>query len=154
MSNLTANKNYLSPTGFKVTINSTSFANMEYFCIRTSVPSIGLSEVSLPFRNMSNYVSGERIEWAPFEMTFQVSEFLENYLELYNWITNNENIDKFVKSDMILSILDAHNNVSKQVRYVDAFPTSVGSIDLHTQNTDVEYVTVDASFRYSYFEFL
>jgi hypothetical protein len=154
MSNLTPNKNYLSPTGFKVTINSSQFANMEYFCIKTSVPMISLSEVSLPYKSMPNYVSGERLEWSPFEMTFQVSEFLENYLELYNWITKNSQIDQFVKSDMILSILDSHNNVSKQIRYVDAFPVSVGYIELHTQNTDVEYVTVDASFRYSYFEFL
>ena len=35
-----------------------------------------------------------------------------------------------------------------------AFPVSIGAIDFHTQNTDVEYVTVDASLQYSYFEFV
>lgn len=154
MNNLTQNKNYLSPTGFKVSINSSEFANLEYFCTATSIPSLSLGEVSTPFRNKQTYTPGDRLEYASFDMRFMVSENMENYIELYNWIRNNAEQNKYKASDMVLHILSSSNNVNRQIRYVDAFPTSIGAIEFHTQTTDVEYVTVDASFRYSYFEFI
>lgn len=154
MNNLTENKNYLSPTGFKVSINSKEFSNLEYFCTVTSIPALSLPEVSTPFRNTQSYTPGDRLDYAGFDMRFIVSENMENYIELYNWIRNNAQVDKWKCSDMILHILTSSNNTNKQIRYVDAFPTNIGAIEFHTQNTDVEYVSVDASFRYNYFEFI
>jgi hypothetical protein len=155
MSNITANKNYLAPTGFKITINSNQFANLEYFCIQLTQPSISLGGAALPFRGNTNFVAGDRIEYGTLDMRFQVSEYMENYIELFNWLKRNHDDGGISeKADVVLSILDSSNNVSKKIRYVDAFPVSIGSIDFHTQNTDVEYVTVDASLQYSYFEFL
>lgn len=154
MNNLTENKNYLSPTGFKVSINAKEFANLEYFCTVTSIPALSLPEVSTPFRNTQSYTPGDRLDYAGFDMRFIVSENMENYIELYNWIRNNAQVDKWKCSDMILHILTSSNNTNKQIRYVDAFPTNIGAIEFHTQNTDVEYVSVDASFRYNYFEFI
>jgi hypothetical protein len=155
MNNVTANKNYLAPTGFKITIDSTKFANLEYFCIQLTHPSISLGGASLPFRGSTNFVPGDRIEYGTLDMRFQVSEYMENYIELFNWLNRNHDDGGISeKADVVLSILDSSNNASKKIRYVDAFPVSIGSIDFHTQNTDVEYVTVDASLQYSYFEFL
>ena len=56
--------------------------------------------------------------------------------------------------DIILNILNSSNNVNRQIRFVDAYPTMLGSIDFHTQNTDVEYIIGDVSFAYSHFEFI
>ena len=154
MNNLTENKNYLSPTGFKVSINAKEFANLEYFCTMTSIPALSLGEVSTPFRNQQTYTPGDRLDYASFDMRFIVSENMENYSELYNWIRNNAQEDKWKCSDMILHILTSSNNPNKRIRYVDAFPTNIGAIEFHTQNTDVEYVSVEASFRYNYFEFI
>ena len=151
---VTANKNFLSPTGFKVTINSKAFANMEYFCTEATLPAVNLAGVSLPFRGNANSVPGDRIEYAPFDMKFIISENMENYLELFNWMKQNQAQDVWTKSDVILSILSSKNNSTRQIRYVDAFPVAIGSLQLHTQNTDVEYLTLDASFNYTYFEFL
>lgn len=153
-SNVTSNKNPLAATGFKLTINSTKLANLEYFCTQCTHPSMTLPQVATPFKGYNNFVAGDAIEYAGLELRFQVSENMENYLEIYNWMRQNHANDSFEKADIILSVLNSKNNVVKKIRYIDAFPVSIGSIDFNTMNTDVEYVTCDVSFAYTYFEFL
>ena len=154
MSDVTTNKNYLAAQTFKVTISAKKFANLEYFCTTVALPSITLGPVNMPFRGHQNSVAGEKVEYTPFTMQFQVSENMENYSELFNWILLNSQEDAFQKADIILHILDSSNNVIKQIQFVDAFPTAIGSIQFSTQNADVQYVTCDTSFNYSYFRFL
>lgn len=154
MSNVTANKNYLSPTGFKLTINSEKFANLEYFCTHVTHPAISLGGAPLPFRANTNFVAGDRIDYGTLDMRFQISEHMENYIELFNWLKQNHTNTVFEKTDIVLTVLTSSNNVSKKIRYADAFPVALGPIEFHTQNTDVEYVTADASLQYSYFEFV
>ena len=154
MNNLTQNKNYLSPTGFRVTIDSTQFANIEYFCTHASVPSVTLGEISTPYKSKQSYTAGERLQYATFDIKFIVTENMENYLELYNWMKNNAEENLYKTSDITLHILSSSNNPNKKVRFLNAFPVNMGSIDFHTQNTDVEYLSLEASFRYTYFEFV
>jgi hypothetical protein len=54
--------------------------------------------------------------------------------------------------DMSLLILDSHNNVSREVTFTNAFPTSLSTLDFDAKSTDVEYLIADASFSYSYFK--
>jgi hypothetical protein len=154
MNNLTQNKNYLSPTGFKVTIASNEFANLEYFCTSTSIPALSIGEIATPFQSQQAYVPGDRLEYAPFEMNFILSENMENYIEIYNWIRANTQENKFKYCDIILHILTSSNTPNKKIRYVDAFPVSVSAIQFITQNTNVEYATSDVTFRYTRFEFI
>ncbi len=154
MNNLTQNKNYLSPTGFRVTIDSTQFANLEYFCTHASIPTVSLAEIATPFRRSQDFTPGDRIDYGTFDMKFMVSENMENYIELLNWMRNNAEVNQYKTSDITLHILSSNNNPNRKVRFVNAFPTSMGSLDFHTQNTDVEYLTLEASFRYTYFEFV
>jgi hypothetical protein len=153
-STLTQNKNYLPPTGFRVTINSQKFANLEYFCTQVNIPSVGLNAVATPFRGHEAFMAGDRINYTPFDMRFIVSENMENYVELLGWMKQNQANSIFTKSDVILTLLNSHNNKVKQIRFIDAFPVSIGAVDFHTQNTDIEYVSIDASFQYTYFEVL
>jgi hypothetical protein len=152
--NLTENKNYLSPVSFKVTIDSQEFANIEYFCISATLPGITLPEVAVPFKGSQNFVAGDRIDYPNFDMRFIITENMENYTELFNWIRENATSDRFKKKDILLHIASSHNNIVKQVRYVDAFPVTVGTIEFNSQNLDIEYITADASFRYTYLEFV
>jgi len=83
-----------------------------------------------------------------------VTENMENYVELFNWMVDNASESTLSTCDITLHILTSSNNVIRQIRFVEAFPVSIGAIDFHTQNTDVEYVVADASFQYSHFYFL
>lgn len=151
---LTLNKNLLSPNGFKLTIDSTRFANIEYFCVSAPLPAVSAGEVNTPWRNYQNSFPGEKVQYSPFDIRYMVTENMENYIEMFNWMVQNAKDGQITFADITLHILSSSNNVIKQVRFFDAFPTSLGAIDFHTQNTDVEYVTADASFQYSQFEFL
>ena len=82
-----------------------------------------------------------------------VTENMENYVSLFNWIVKNAN-EGIKVADMTLNILNSSNNVIRQVRFVDAFPISIGQLDFLSQNTDVEYIIGDASFSYSNFYFV
>lgn len=154
MNNLTLNKNLLSPNGFKLTIDSTKFSNTEYFCISSPLPSVSATEANSPFRNKQNSYPGEKVIYAPLDIRYMVTENMENYIELFNWMVDNANTGTINTYDITLHILTSNNNVIRQVRFVEAFPVSIGAIDFHTQNTDVEYVIADASFQYSHFYFL
>lgn len=151
---LTLNKNYLSPNGFRLSIHSQQFANVEYFCINSPLPAISATEVNLPFRNRQNSYPGEKVQFTPLDIRYMVTENMENYVELYNWLMNNAQVETYNMYDIVLHIMSSSNNVIRQIRFVDAFPTSLGAIDFHSQNTDVEYVIGEASFMYSHFEFI
>ncbi len=55
-------------------------------------------------------------------------------------------------ADITLSILSSHNNQTKQIRYLDAVPTSLGDINFESTASGSEFITFNASFRFTYFE--
>lgn len=154
MSNLTQDKNFLQPTSWSMTINSTQFANSSYFCTSVNIPGITLPEVAMPFRGAQSWLPGDRIDFPPLDIGFIVSENMENYIELYDWILECKRRDKPVTYDVELAVLTSANIVNKVVRFYDAFPTSISGINFSTQSTDTEFVNADASFRFTYFDFL
>lgn len=153
-SNITSNKNFLSPITFKLVIDSSQFANTEYFCTVANLPGITLTEVELPFRGNKNQMAGDRPDFPPLDITFIIDENMSNYIEIFNWIKQNHVNDDFQKHDVMLMIGNSSNNVVKKVRFVDAFPTLLNPIQFNSQNLDVEYLTADVSFRYTYSEFI
>lgn len=153
-STLTSNFNGLSPTGFKLSIDRTKYANVEYFVTSFSIPDISIGEIQLPYRGQIGYIPGERVEYGALSIRFMIDEDMKNYIEIYNWIQDNVAKKSITTSDMILSVLTSHNNVSKQFQFINAFPTSSSGIEFGTQNTEVEYLQADISFRYDRFKIL
>lgn len=151
---LTNNFNFLSPTGFKLSIESPKFDNLEYFITTVSLPSMSLSEVDSSFRNQQGFVSGDQVNYDSLEVTFSVDEDMKNYVEVFNWIKETAESDRQVTNDIILSILTSHNNINRQIRFVRAIPVSLGGVEFTTQATDIEYLQSSISFRYDYFEIL
>ena len=62
--------------------------------------------------------------------------------------------DSLFFKDITLSIQTNKNNLNKQIKFVDAFPLSLGDLAFTTQDTSVEYLTCTVSFRYNRFEFI
>ena len=54
--------------------------------------------------------------------------------------------------DLERAILSSHNNQTKQVRYIDCVPTSLGDINFESTASGQEFITFAASFRFNYFE--
>lgn len=154
MTQLTDNFNMLSPTGFRVTIESPKFSNLEYFISTVSLPTISLSEAEASFRNYQGFVPGDQVSYEPLDMTFVLDEDMKNYTEVFNWIKSNAEENVPVKHDLILSILTSHNNVNKQIQFVDAIPTSLGGVEFSTQVDTIDYLQSTISFRYDRFEII
>lgn len=154
MATLTSNKNYLSPVGFKFTIDNQLYPNLEYFCTAVSLPSISIAEAPMPFRGANVGFTGDRITFDDLSVKFNITEDMDNYKETFDWIHNIVNVGEQFKSDAILSILTSHNNVSKTIRFSDVFPISLSGVEFTTGTTEIEYLQADVTFKYTSFEFI
>jgi hypothetical protein len=149
---VTSNKNLLSLTGFKLQISGKDYMNTEYFAVSATLPSINLPEIELSYRNQHGFLPGEKIQYDPISIRIAVDEELKVYDELYQWIITNAKSKTLDVREMSLVFLTSHNNVSRVMRFTNAFPTSLGSVEFNTQMSDVEYAYLDVSFRYDRFE--
>ena len=60
--------------------------------------------------------------------------------------------DRSMFSDATLTILSNKNNPIVEVRFADLYPTSLSSLEFNQGATDVEYLTVQATFTYKLYE--
>ena len=151
---LTANKNFLSPVGFQFKVDAAQFPNIEYFCTSVTLPGISLSESTVPFRGVNVAMTGDRLNFDELAIRFNVTEDMDNYVEMFNWMHNiiKDPKGESYKFDATLSILTSHNNVSKEITFKDCFPTTLSALEFSTQQTDIEYLQADASFKYTYYD--
>jgi hypothetical protein len=147
--------NLLALTGFKLTIGGTNeFKLSEFFAVSASFPSISLGEANASFRNRQGFVPDDVLQYEPLTIRIAVDEELQSYNEIYNWMLHNTNEFKLKTQELILHFMTGHNNVSRQVKFTDAFPTSCSGIEFNVQNTATDYAYVDVTFRYDRFEFI
>lgn len=150
---ITTNKNFLSPVGFQFKLDSEKYQNINYFCTAVTVPDVSLSEVPIPYKGSNLGFTGDRVVFGDLAIRFNITENMENYIETFDWIHNIINVGENYKSDGTLLILSSHNNVTKEIVFRDLFPTNLSSVEFSTQQTEVEYLQADVTFKYTYFEF-
>ena len=160
-----ANRNFLSGVGFK--FNLTKFPKVDFFSNSARIP-----ELSLELAQQASYlkniaVPGERLTFGDFTLRFLVDENMENYISVYTWLkglgfpestkefknltTDRDGIrdPKEAFCDGTLRILNSNYREVAQVKFKDLFPTSLTSLDFDATNTDVQYFTAEASFKYT-----
>ena len=154
-SNITSNYNFLSPTGFKLVINREKFANTEYFCTSANLPNVTLGVAETNYQQFKGYLPGD-VTHEELTVRIAVDEDLVVYKEILDWIYRNRDAKAPEVHDGILLIMSSSfaAGESKQIQFVNLFPTSIASLEFNTQNTDVEYFQADVSFRYDYYKFL
>ena len=164
MAELTSNINYLQPTSFKITIDRKNFPNLEFFCQDFTHPGMIMNAVEIPFRKLQSIpFVGDKLTFNELLANIIIDENIDAYNEMYNWmrtnLDNNENTrleDAGIRpptvSDITLSILSSHNNVTKQIRYIDSMPVALTDIQFQSTASGTEFITFGASFRFSYFE--
>jgi len=165
MATLTENFNYLQPTSFKLVIDRKNYPNLEFFCQNVTHPGMLMTAVEVPFRRIAGVpVPGESLTFNELSCNILLDEDLKGYTEMFDWIRRlletdmeggqflNRGNKPSTYSDITLSILSSHNNQTKQIRYLDAVPTSLGDIQFESTATGSEFITFSASFRFNYFE--
>ena len=75
---------YASPTQFKFGIHQ--LPKVEFFTVSASVPSISADTIihPTPFKDIP--IVGEKLTYENLSITFQIDEYLENYISLHNWM--------------------------------------------------------------------
>jgi len=152
--------NFLNPSSFVLTLDSRSYSGAE-FTIQTMVlPDVSVEGASLPYQQIDVGRAGDKMRFGTFEISYLIDEDLLNYKEIFDWMKANvETVHSVSTSsdhyrDLTLTVMNSANNVTKQIKFVDAYPTSLSSLPFDITTTDVEYLTAIASFQYSYYVFL
>ena len=162
------NRNFLSGVAFK--FNLAKFPKVDFFSNSARIP-----ELSLELATQASYlknidVPGERLTFGDFTLRFLVDENMENYLSVYNWLkglgfpesgkqfkditTDSDGIrdPKEAFCDGTLSILNSNYREVAKVKFNDLFPVSITSLDFDATNTDVQYFTAEATFKYTIYD--
>lgn len=156
--------NQLNVVAFQT--NFTRLPNVNFFCQRVNIPSmaIGIATQTTPFSDIS--IEGDKVVFEQLNVSFYVSEDLSNYLEIYNWIialgfpdsapqfnlqndiTLSSDANQTLRSDMNVILQTNKSNPNFNVTFKDAFPVSLGSINLDSSVTSLDPIVVDATFAY------
>jgi hypothetical protein len=158
------NINYLQPNAFKLTIDNKHFKNLEFFCQTVMHPSLSSNPVEMPYKRITSVpFTGDKLTFGELTAMIIVDENMNSYTEMYNWLQrtieqddttplNRSASNPATYADITLSILSSHNNTTRQIRYIDSRPTSLGAMALESPAGDVTFITFPATFRFSYFE--
>ena len=146
--NLSSNVNFLIPTSFKMVIDSSEFGNLEYYITNVSLPSINVGEIDTSYRNYQGFISGEKLVYESLTCQFLIDEDMNNYKEVHDWLLHNTGAKEIKTKDLVLSIFSSKNQPKREIRFVEAFPTNLESIEFDTQAQGSDYLKGSVTFRY------
>ena len=170
-----ANRNYMSPLGFKLILTKTP--KVDFLCQSANIPQISMGTAVQPSYLKDIAVPGDKVLYDDLRVRFLVDEQMENYLSIYNWMTGlgyPENAGQFRQlkkddlrtdasvsddadpryfefSDATLQILSSNYKPSVLVNFKDAFPTTLSTLDFDVSTRDYAYFTAEVSFKYTIF---
>ena len=168
-----ANRNYMSPLGFKLILTKTP--KVDFLCQSANIPSISMGTAIQPSYLKDIPVPGDKVLYDDLNVRFLVDEKMENYLAIYKWITGlgfPESIGQFSQlkkddirtnasasddgdpryfefSDATLQILNSNYKPSVLINFKDAFPVSLSTLDFDVTARDYSYFTAEVTFKYT-----
>jgi len=99
----------------------------------------------------------DKVEYSPLDLTFLIDEDLVNYKEIHEWIvgqvTEPDQGNKKTR-DMSLMILNSNLRTTREVKFYDAYPISLSSLQFDATAQSIDYLTASASFQYSYYKII
>ena len=168
-----ANRNYMSPLGFKLIITKTP--KVDFLCQSANIPSISMGTAIQPSYLKDIPVPGDKVLYDDLSVRFLVDEKMENYLAIHKWITglgypeslgqyrqlkkDDNRTDRRVSdaadpryfefSDATLQVLNSNYKPSVLINFKDAFPTSLSTLDFDVTTRDYNYFTAEVTFKYT-----
>ena len=162
------NRNFLSGVAFK--FNLAKFPKVDFFSNSAIIPvlNLELAQQASYLKNIA--VPGERLTYGDFTLRFLVDENMENYQSINNWLTGlgfpetTKEFAEIIKDsdgqrdpkeafcDGTLRILNSNYREVAKVKFSDLFPVSLTSLDFDATNTDVQFFTAEATFKYTLYK--
>jgi hypothetical protein len=128
--------------------------------IQVEMPSIEIQPVETPTRTGDQYFPGSEITFSEMTLRFIIDEDMKNYIELYNWITQQRYTTDFIPtktqeilmvSDGTLTMLNNSNVANKTFYFHDMFPISLSGMTFETNISEPSIVECTVNFKFSYF---
>ena len=159
------NRNFLSGVGFK--FNLTKFPKVDFFSNSARIPELNLELTRQPSYLKNIDVPGERLTYGDLTLRFLVDENMENYISIYTWLKglgfpestkefkelttdkDGQRDPKEAFCDGTLRILNSNYREVAKVKFIDLFPTSLTSLEFDATNTDIQFFTAEATFKYT-----
>tara|TARA_B100001175_G_C19498256_1_gene636577 strand:- start:1575 stop:2153 length:579 start_codon:yes stop_codon:yes gene_type:complete len=168
-----SNKNFLSLVGFKFLLERCP--KVDFYCNQANLPDLSLGSATQTSYLRDIPVPGDKLMYGDLNLSFMVDEDMENYLQIYQWITSlgfpesigqydelrNEGSllpeksatdDYHERSDATLMILNSNFNTSVKIKFRDLFPTSLSGIPFNSTVEDQQYFTAQTTFKYTMFD--
>jgi len=168
-----ANRNYMSPLGFKLVLTKTP--KVDFLCQSANIPSISMGTAIQPSYLKDIPVPGDKVLYDDLNVRFLVDEKMENYLAIHKWITglgypesigqyrqlkkDDKRTDRrvddsadplyFQYSDATLQVLNSNYKPSVLINFKDAFPVSLSTLDFDVTTRDYNYFTAEVTFKYT-----
>ena len=168
-----ANRNYMSPLGFKLVLTKTP--KVDFLCQSANIPSISMGTAIQPSYLKDIPVPGDKVLYDDLSVRFLVDEKMENYLAIHKWITglgypesigqyrqlktDDKRTDRrvddsadplyFQYSDATLQVLNSNYKPSVLINFKDAFPVSLSTLDFDVTTRDYNYFTAEVTFKYT-----
>ena len=155
---MTTQYNYLPTNTFTFVLGRLPAAT--FYAQRMELPSISANYPDLPFPGANQPVFSDKLTYSDLSITFIVDENMLNYIELFKWLQQQKAYTSFVPtdsepqySDGHLSIMTSSSNQNKVVKFKKMFPVSLSEIQFDTTQTETQYATCTAAFKFSDMEF-
>ncbi len=161
------NINFLSPLVFKLEIKKTP--NLTFFVQNVNLPGIHLEPTegqATPFVNIPYY--GDHLTYDELTVNFKVQESMHDWLEIHDWIRGlgfPKNHTEFatledalpitgegMTSDMSLVVMNSNRIPKFNIIFRDAFPITLSSIIFDQAQSDLQYATAAATFKYTLYD--
>jgi hypothetical protein len=171
--NQPTNKNFLSPVGFKFNLHKAP--KVDFYSNMANIPAITLGSALMSRYGKNIDIPGDKMTFDDFNLRFLVDENMENYMEIWNWMTglgfpysleqyknlkeNSDTTDSpavktlfYERSDSTLQILNSNFNISSQVIFTGMYPTYISSLEFDATSEDIRYFTAQVNFKYNYYK--
>lgn len=155
--------NYLSPASFTISIDR--MPNVEFFAQGISIPGVSGTPIAMatPLRTM--YQPQDQLNYDDLTIQFIVDEQMNNYKEVLRWMeglgapestkqyADYDKGNATLASDISVVITNSHKNPNIKFTFKEAFPVTLGGIELNVNTQDIAYATCDVTMRYESFIF-
>lgn len=174
------NRNFLSPVGFKFSINR--LRGVDFFCQSASIPAIGMGAANQGTRFNKIPHPGDELDYQDLTLRFLVDENLKNWHQVHDWmreITTPYSDREFMfhrgdiesrhkanrkedlarhqlnnqwRSDASLFILSSNYRPVMELVFRDCFPTSLTTLNFDASVPDINYFTAECVLKYTYYD--
>ena len=164
--------NFLAPVAFQLDIPF--FKEVSFQCNEANIPGISMEGPQQATVYNDFQLSGDKLNYEDFTISFLVDEDMRNYSIIHNWMTGitypqkagqwrefanamrakEHKGDDVERLDLTLRILNSSFNTQTVVKIYDAFPVAITSLPFSVDTNDIQYLTADVTFKYTYFKLL